>query len=739
MLTIPTTITGLLHQESVPKNFRVIFPNGELPDLTNKDMIRESVRFTESICSREYFRFGLAEASVMEFETVGVPDMRGMTIQAFCEVCTSSLSAADIAAIQAGAWDGTLVLASASDIGYGYFRIPYGTFVVDSCPRNHEAVARRKVKAFSPNYFAAPTPFERTKLRCPIAAEGQVYLPDAGPLILSMLAHDSDAPLIAVGMTRTAQTANISNNYLVTGISVQVQNTDGETLEIHVKNYKQTTTPTYTSPIIGVQYSLANLRAYMADIDEALEALNIDYSAPATIAGAVQVPISSAADVRKLLGRATQVYNGVTYGVTGDSNGLYDYIAPYYRYRHNGGTPVQWVYDYLDYTEGDTQFVTFYPGFFRSADGLSIVGFGDIVFPSTVGIQITNQDTSAVTSKSFELADMPNSGSRAIKCFNYDPPTPAPPLWDLQLRFEANGDVPGESNFVGVYSVAQLVNDYLELLASFASPARAGSTEIFRLSDSSPEDIQPGDYESFWWDEYTGEPIGIIRFSLADGSDTLVIDYTFGTGTAIYDMTGNELLKNSGMTLQQACDFLLQYLAPYLQGLALNTAEADVRGLPYVESGDCLDVTAADGSTFRVYLTRRELRGIRVLSDAMDAVGNQLGGPRASAADVQISPAPGPSTGWTSEVLATNLTIYRQDNMRMLVANGATVANPIYTLAEDDRPGATTSFFGLRGTTSSDRAACFFRVFDTGAITWRTFSGGILASGEGWGQGFWTV
>ena len=108
MLTIPTTITGLLHQESVPKNFRVIFPNGELPDLTNKDMIRESVRFTESICSREYFRFGLAEASVMEFETVGVPDMRGMTIQAFCEVCTSSLSAADIAAIQAGTWDGML-------------------------------------------------------------------------------------------------------------------------------------------------------------------------------------------------------------------------------------------------------------------------------------------------------------------------------------------------------------------------------------------------------------------------------------------------------------------------------------------------------------------------------------------------------------------------------------------------------------------------------------------------------
>ena len=94
---------------------------------------------------------------------------------------------------------------------------------------------------------------------------------------------------------------------------------------------------------------------------------------------------------------------------------------------------------------------------------------------------------------------------------------------------------------------------------------------------------------------------------------------------------------------------------------------------------------------------------------------------------------------WASETLETNLIIYRNGNMRMLVANGATVANPIHTLADGDRPGATTSFFGLQGTTSSNRAACFFRVFDSGAITWRTFSGGIISSGEGWGQGFWTV
>lgn len=98
-----------------------------------------------------------------------------------------------------------------------------------------------------------------------------------------------------------------------------------------------------------------------------------------------------------------------------------------------------------------------------------------------------------------------------------------------------------------------------------------------------------------------------------------------------------------------------------------------------------------------------------------------------------------PSASWESEALTTNLTIYRQGNMRTLMANGVTVANPAYTLAAGDKPAVTYSFFGLSGTTSSNRAACFFRIYDTGGVTWRTFSGGNITSGEGWGTGFWSV
>ena len=124
MLTVPATIQTLFKTDSVRKNFRVHFPNGENADLTNSDIISGSVRFTESVCSKDVLQFGLAEASRIEFECFNVQNIYGMTIECGIEVDTSSLSAAQISAIQGNPGDGTLVLVGDSDIGYGFYRVP---------------------------------------------------------------------------------------------------------------------------------------------------------------------------------------------------------------------------------------------------------------------------------------------------------------------------------------------------------------------------------------------------------------------------------------------------------------------------------------------------------------------------------------------------------------------------------------------------------------------------------------
>lgn len=86
MLVVPDKVKELFKADSVIKNFRISFPNGEHPDITNDQIVYESVVLTESICSQDTFRFGLAESPVLEFEAVGIQNIKDCEINAFLEL-----------------------------------------------------------------------------------------------------------------------------------------------------------------------------------------------------------------------------------------------------------------------------------------------------------------------------------------------------------------------------------------------------------------------------------------------------------------------------------------------------------------------------------------------------------------------------------------------------------------------------------------------------------------------------
>ena len=94
MLNIPDEVKSLFKLDSCYKNFHVHFPNGEITDLNNENVVEESVQFSESICSQSTFKFGLSESSTIEFETVGVPNMMGKKIECGIEIDCTSLGAA---------------------------------------------------------------------------------------------------------------------------------------------------------------------------------------------------------------------------------------------------------------------------------------------------------------------------------------------------------------------------------------------------------------------------------------------------------------------------------------------------------------------------------------------------------------------------------------------------------------------------------------------------------------------
>lgn len=136
MLDIPNSIKDLFVTDCVRKNFRVEFLSIEHPDITNENIVDGSVVFDESLCQRNSLKFGLCEASTIQFETVGIGNIKNATIKCGIDVDVSSLAEIPEGAIQR------------DDLNYPSYYIPYGIFIVDSCLKQAD-MERRSVIAYS--------------------------------------------------------------------------------------------------------------------------------------------------------------------------------------------------------------------------------------------------------------------------------------------------------------------------------------------------------------------------------------------------------------------------------------------------------------------------------------------------------------------------------------------------------------------------------------------------------------
>ena len=159
MLALPLEIRQLLRTESIKKNIRIHFPNGEWNDITNDNIEYESVSFTESICSQNNLKFGLCEASVFEVTVFGVANIKGCDIEVYLEIDISSLSTELIE--QYGM--------TSPDVSFPYYRVPYGTFTVDSCKRQAD-MSKRHIVAYSQiiSDDSPLSPAERVKQAMPV-------------------------------------------------------------------------------------------------------------------------------------------------------------------------------------------------------------------------------------------------------------------------------------------------------------------------------------------------------------------------------------------------------------------------------------------------------------------------------------------------------------------------------------------------------------------------------------------
>lgn len=150
MINIPEEVKKLILADGTRKNIRIHFPYGEHPDITNNQIVQNSVTLTESLCSQDKLKLGLCEASCFECEVVGVGNIRKMQIDVQLEIDCSSLGEE---------WC-RLNAQTSDDVDFPFFVIKYDDFVVESCTKQTD-MTHRKIKAFTRgvNGFKEENPF----------------------------------------------------------------------------------------------------------------------------------------------------------------------------------------------------------------------------------------------------------------------------------------------------------------------------------------------------------------------------------------------------------------------------------------------------------------------------------------------------------------------------------------------------------------------------------------------------
>lgn len=599
MLNIPSSVKALFKRDGVHKNFRVHFPGGEMADLTNDNVVQESVKFSESICSQDVFKFGLTEASVIEFETVGVANMYGMVIECSCEIDCSSLSAADKATIAAGTWEG------AWDGVNAVFSVPYGTFRVESCPRDHQAMAHRKVTAYTES-MSEPNPFEVAK--CALATPLKQYKPSMRALAMEQVLRYSPDELLNLGYSKASRTSSLrqypfSTNpytwYPFWEEQITAKDANNNDVSVSLQMYGSA-----TDSMIWLDYELASFdydgqvyddEADFALIADALDSAGVDagnsgFASLMEMAKSLSLPsfrpfVSfSSLEYASKHGNNWSTVNGNGFNIVyaNDKELIYPYFGSFNWYKNIYSVPVNMNKVYLRCVE---------------RVDLSINGVAATVFSKT-------------KPKIWEYS----TGSSDSDFLIFDPTSD-------ERKNVAWGGKANLKAYIGAFAAEEIAQGFLELTAKFATASRLGGNKIISIDNTSPVSIIPGEYSQMWWDEYNVEPIGTIRYSYTDeAGEEQIVDYVFGSGASVYDMTDNAVLKLMEGADPATIEAMLDAsFIPYISAVNFVPIDLALKGLPYIEAGDALSVTAQDATVCNSFALRHEISGIQALAAQIDS------------------------------------------------------------------------------------------------------------------------
>lgn len=200
MIDVSEEVKNLLKYTECRKELVISFPNGEHENITNENIIAESLEFTESICSQQELEFGLCEASVLKFSAFNVDNINGYKIKADIYVYDNNNNA---------------------------FNIPLGQYYVAECKKNESNLRLRNIVAYSNqgyNDLNYPNSIKEIIESTPIGLENNISIPE-------LSASDIKDSIITDNLFKDIQTKSLNDSEKETSYSVRYYIERGKILD----------------------------------------------------------------------------------------------------------------------------------------------------------------------------------------------------------------------------------------------------------------------------------------------------------------------------------------------------------------------------------------------------------------------------------------------------------------------------------------------------------------------------
>lgn len=622
MLNIPVSVQNLFKQDGIPKQFRVHFPNGERADIEHDQIVEGSVKFTESVSSKDVLQFGLAEASEIQFECVGVENIYGVTIQCATEILVGDADGEDI--------DNTLSWLTPQYVersGKKYYRVPYGEFRVEKCPRQAGAMKHRRVQGYGrtalddidlSDLLNRETIFSSyiisdAWLSCVVNPsnyeEGETYESDLRTI--SGYFHNSNGK--AIKLTFRHRTENCIHSSSVMSSSSSNVNADALLFRAEYDSEKYADIGAQLITFVGSKnidlcYNNKKQKVY-SDNEDAIRSVMPYLFEPSIIYGNILNPSSD--DWFEISSGYAVNIDGYTITPSSKSEGIKGVLSNY-------ECSPRLVY----LTRGASCIfeIEIYANDIQLFDGNSEENY---VTSVTSDYSITiNERTWLFTPATNTLTLSIRPTLKIAKAYN----STVYYSYATGKYATKNVSLTGYT-YANAFSVQKTILGLYELNAQFGRFNRQNEVVGTSLSKSNPITLTANNYSDLWWDEYDISPIGSVAYAF--GQDNQIAIYTFGEGSSVYDMTDNYLLEriasdNAENAIATINNLLDTYFIPNIQDISFTPVDLEMIGLPYVEAGDYIVIDNGDGGTVGTYVLERSISGEMYLDDDISSEGGEI-------------------------------------------------------------------------------------------------------------------